>query len=90
VFILNGLRAFLVVSIHSKEFTGRAGAIAQSIDGSLVAGLGRSVLRPYVCARRKTTSKHASTRSLDLRADMNACRIKELAICEFGRGEAHC
>ncbi len=57
MFILNGLRPFLVVSVDSKEFTGRPGAIAQPIDGSLVAGLGRSVLAPLRVLTEKLRKK---------------------------------
>ena len=71
MFILNGLSPFLVVSVDSKEFTRRTSAIAQSIDGSLVAGLGRSVLRPYVCSQKNNVGKDA------LRADMNLYGVKD-------------
>ena len=71
MFILNGLRPFLVVSVDSKEFTGRPGAIAQPIDGSLVAGLGRSVLRPYVCLEKNHVREHEGTRSFDLCAEIS-------------------
>ena len=71
MFILNGLTPLLVVTVHSKEFTGRTSVIAQSIDGSLVAGLGRSVLRPYVCLKRIHLRAHEGTRSLDLDAKIS-------------------
>jgi hypothetical protein len=55
VFILKRLRRFLLVSVDSKDVYVEIRYLA---DGLPVAGLGRSMLRPYVCSeieRRENT-----------------------------------
>jgi hypothetical protein len=66
VFILKRLRPGFLVSVDSKDVYV---AITYLADGSPVAGLGRSMLRPYVCSEIKRREKR--------RADIDVSTIKD-------------
>ena len=73
MFILKRLRRVLLVSVDSKDVYAEIRHLA---DGSPVAGLGRSMLRPYVCSQIKRRERSVDTRSLDRGADMDVAAIK--------------